>query len=272
MLSTVAEQKLLSTRLDLHEIDMHLHTKFSDGNCSIDTVLSCAQARGLKAVAITDHYSDKQTLPGRMKSSDVEAYLKMLKPFNVIKGVEVDLFPQGPSISKQTTDTFDVVAGGLHQVDDVVFGCYYPKKIDVKSFVETVRLTMIKAVESDLIDVLVHPLWFPETIRSQAKQLITKDWIDSLLDSVTDHQVALEINGSWRVPNRHVVKECLKRGIKVSIGSDSHDKYTVGNTAYPLRLLKELGATVEDVFCPDSYFSHIIEKQHKNRYAIPFTV
>ncbi len=270
MLSAVTEQKQPSNKLRLHEIDMHLHTKFSDGSCGINTVLSCAQSRGLKAIAITDHYSDKQTLPCRMKSSDVEAYLEMLKPFNVFKGVEVDLFPQGPSISKQTTDIFDVVAGGLHQVDDVVFGCYFPKKIDVNKFVETVRLTLIQSLESDLIDVLVHPLWFPETIRSQAKQLITKDWIDSILDAASDHGVALEINGSWKVPNRHVVKECLRRGIKVSIGSDSPDKYSVGNTLYPLKVLKELRATVEDVFCPESYFSQMLSKNQESAYTIAF--
>jgi len=36
-------------------VDLHIHTKFSDGSCSPQEVLEMASARGLKAVSITDH-------------------------------------------------------------------------------------------------------------------------------------------------------------------------------------------------------------------------
>lgn len=36
-------------------VDLHLHSKFSDGECSIPCLLEIAQKKGLKAVSITDH-------------------------------------------------------------------------------------------------------------------------------------------------------------------------------------------------------------------------
>ena len=36
-------------------VDLHIHTKFSDGSCSLQEVLDMASAKGLKAVSITDH-------------------------------------------------------------------------------------------------------------------------------------------------------------------------------------------------------------------------
>jgi len=36
-------------------VDLHIHTTFSDGSCSLREVLCMASAKGLKAVSITDH-------------------------------------------------------------------------------------------------------------------------------------------------------------------------------------------------------------------------
>lgn len=37
------------------EIDLHCHTTCSDGSCTVDEVLHLARARGLAAIAVTDH-------------------------------------------------------------------------------------------------------------------------------------------------------------------------------------------------------------------------
>lgn len=39
----------------MNRIDLHVHTKASDGSCSTEEVVELAKAEGLKAVAITDH-------------------------------------------------------------------------------------------------------------------------------------------------------------------------------------------------------------------------
>ncbi|MDR3011848.1 MAG: PHP domain-containing protein [Chitinispirillales bacterium] len=36
-------------------VDLHIHTKFSDGGCSLEEVMGAAAAKGLVAVSITDH-------------------------------------------------------------------------------------------------------------------------------------------------------------------------------------------------------------------------
>jgi histidinol phosphatase-like PHP family hydrolase len=263
MLSTMGQQKSFQNKLGIETIDLHIHTDFSDGRCGFNSVLSFAKARGLKLIAITDHFSELPILPRRMDESKIKHYLESLSYFRVLKGVEVDIFSGGPSISKKNSKLFDLILGGLHKVDDIILGEFRPKIVDVPFFVEKVRILLIKALESDLIDVLVHPFWFPENVRSEANKLMTKDWIDSVLDVASDNNVALEVNGSWRVPNKYVVGECTRQGIKLSIGSDAHSRFQIGNTSYSVRLLKELDTPSEALFYPDAYTNYIVENQEK---------
>ena len=109
---------------------------------------------------------------------------------------------------------------------------------------------MIKAIESELLDVLAHPTWLPEAIRPQTKRLITMDWINSVVHSASDHDVAIEISGAWKVPDELFVKECISMGVKLSLGSDAHDASRIGDVAYGINLLKQVNATSEDVFVP----------------------
>jgi len=36
-------------------VDLHIHTRYSDGNCTVSEILDIAYARGLAAISITDH-------------------------------------------------------------------------------------------------------------------------------------------------------------------------------------------------------------------------
>jgi predicted metal-dependent phosphoesterase TrpH len=36
-------------------IDLHIHSKYSDGTCTIQEIVECASSKGLAAIAITDH-------------------------------------------------------------------------------------------------------------------------------------------------------------------------------------------------------------------------
>lgn len=71
-------------------VDLHIHTTFSDGSCTLQQIMAFAQARGLKAISITDHdCTDAYPLAMEMgEDMDIE----------VIPGVELSSEIQGTDI------------------------------------------------------------------------------------------------------------------------------------------------------------------------------
>ena len=62
-------------------VDLHIHTKLSDGTFSPEKVVECAKAKGLSAIAITDHDSCAGIAPAIIAGKDLQ--------IEVIPGVEL---------------------------------------------------------------------------------------------------------------------------------------------------------------------------------------
>jgi histidinol phosphatase-like PHP family hydrolase len=234
-----------------NQIDLHIHTNFSDGTNNVPESINLALKKNLKIFAITDHYSEFTILPKRIKKGQINAYLNILKSVNVIKGIEVDILDDCVSISKQKANLFDMIIGGLHILNDVSFWGNNQPIWNYRKFVEKVRVTLIKAVEYRLLNVIAHPTWLPEEIRPHTNKLITKEWIKSVVNAAANQNISFEINCAWKVPNEAFILECLRQGVKLSIGSDSHNTSMIGKVQYAVNLLKQINAPLESLFIPN---------------------
>jgi len=237
----------------LNKIDLHTHTTFSDGSCSVEDVVQMARVRGLEFVAVTDHYSEAQELPKRMRKAQILGYLDALNGLPLLRGVEVEIFGDGTvSISSETARLFDLVIGGVHNLNDRVFWGDSRPIWNPPQFMKDLSRALIKGMETGLIDVLAHPTWLPEAIRPAATSLVTADWISEVVDAARSCEVAMEVSGAWRVPEESFVQKCLDRGVELSIGSDAHNVNMVGETGYAVDLLRKTGAEAKDVFLPSA--------------------
>lgn len=186
-----------------------------------------------------------------MNKRQLNGYLEVIGESPVLKGVEAEILGDGTvSISKRTKDLFDIVLGGLHILDDRIFWHDSRPILDPKKFVEDIRVTFIKSMESRLIDVIAHVTWLPEAIRTESKKLITDDWIKSIVKAASDFDVAIELNGAWKVPEESFVMKCLHQGVKLSIGSDAHESLQVGEVSYAINMLNRLAVSKDNIFIP----------------------
>lgn len=233
-------------------IDLHIHTSFSDGKGSAEEVAGAARRRGLALFAITDHYEESSGSQQRKVSrAGLPEYLSAVDGAGALRGVEVEIHEDGtPSISSAARAHMDLVIGGIHRLRGVVFWDDPTPVLDPRAFLEALRIAAIGAMESGLLDVLAHPTWLPEDLRPESKRLLTPDWARSLIRAAADNGVAMEASGVWRVPDEWFLRECLRQGVKVSVGSDAHDPGSVGQTAYAVGLLRAIGAGPEDLFLP----------------------
>ncbi|UCH01891.1 MAG: PHP domain-containing protein [Candidatus Bathyarchaeota archaeon] len=238
-------------KLFLNKIDLHIHTTFSDGRCSIEECYQIAKKRQLTTIAITDHYSEFQPLPKRMGKGQLKYYLNALANLSFLKGVEAEILSDGTvSISKKTADSLDIVLGGLHVLHDRVFWNDPRPILNPKHFIEDLRVALIRGMESRFVDVLAHVTWLPEAIRGESRKLITDDWIKDVVKSASANNVAIEISGAWEVPDERFIKESIQQGVKVSIGSDAHEASQIGHTSYAIHMLYRLNIAPDYIFLP----------------------
>lgn len=235
----------------VEKMDLHIHTNFSDGNITIPQLLHTIEVKNLTLAAVTDHYSEYSRIKNRIFGNEIFGYLDALKGTGLLKGVEAEIFSDGSvSISKQRSKMCDVILGGIHSLDGIHFWRDLQPILNPTRYIDRIRIALEAGMESRIIDVLVHVTWLPEAIRSQSKKLISQEWMESLINTASDNNVAIELNGAWEVPSAEFVLLCLKYGVKVSVGSDAHTMREIGNVTYPLKILKIVKANVEDLLIP----------------------
>src|SRR3954468_6761687 len=95
--------------------DLHSHSTYSDGKDSLETMVAAAAERGYAYYAVCDH---AQRLRGDLlarQSEQIDALNELVKPFRILKGIEVNVRPDGTlDVSDEDLATRDWVVASVH--------------------------------------------------------------------------------------------------------------------------------------------------------------
>lgn len=218
--------------------DLHLHTAWSDGNASVNTMARAVAASGLKYFAVTDH-SRTSKLQGGLTPLlwlRQENALTLAGPVcPVLHGIEVDILKDG---------TLDLPHSLLSAADLVVASVHSNWTDDART--NTDRL--LTAVESGCIDIIAHPTsavigipGAPDYVRAPAPV----QW-DEVFEKCALWNVAVEMNC---FPSRldlplDLLRTAIAAGCAISLGSDAHARSHLLNLRFGMAALKELNAPV----------------------------
>jgi len=189
--------------------DLHVHTKWSDGDNSIEEMAKQAKSLGYKYIAITDHGSDKGMK--RVNEKQLMRQIKEIDKINssgieILKGVEVDIKRDGTlSLNDSILKELDVVIASVHS------GFKFSEKE------QTARI--LKAMDSEYVNILGHP-----TGRLiQKREPIDVD-LEKIYEKARERGIALEINASFdRLDlNDGEVRDAVEKGVRLAIGTDAH--------------------------------------------------
>ncbi len=216
--------------------DLHLHTAWSDGNASVNTMALAVAARGLQYFAVTDH-SRSSKLQGGLTPllwlRQANALSLAMPVCPVMHGIEVDILRDG---------ALDLPHSILAAADLVVASVHSNWSEDAQ--LNTDRL--FRAIESGCIDILAHPTsavvgtpGVPDYLRQPAKV----HWSE-VFKKCAAWRVAVELNC---FPSRldlplELLEKAIDAGCAISIGSDSHSRSHLINLRFgdaALRRLKE---------------------------------
>ena len=218
--------------------DLHLHTAWSDGSASVNTMAGAVVASGLKHFAVTDHSRTAKLQGGLtpllwLRQANALTLATPVCP--VLHGIEVDILKDG---------TLDLPDSLLAAADLVVASVHSNWTDDVRA--NTDRL--VRAIESGCIDIIAHPTsaiigkpGVPDYLRPPADV----NW-DEVFDKCASWRVALELNC---FPSRldlplHLLQKAIDAGCAISIGSDAHARSHLLNLRFGAAALRKLDAPV----------------------------
>ncbi len=201
--------------------DLHMHTTWSDGDDTAETMARAAKAQGYAYICITDH-SPSLRFAGGVSVEDLRAHARAVPQLServgirVLIGTEVDILPDGSlDYPDDVLRTLDVVIGSVHS--------------RFRMSQEDMTRRVITAMENPHLDILGHP-----TGRLLGQRPPYDLDIEAVAEAARKTETVLEINAS---PERLDLRDtharlARDRGVLLAVGTDAHRKEHLRNMEY----------------------------------------
>jgi DNA polymerase (family 10) len=190
--------------------DLHSHSTWSDGKDTLADMAAAAKARGYKYLAITDHGERLREGRAEEQWAEVDALNEQLKPFRIVKGVEVGIRADGGlALGDEALAGFEWVIASLHT-----------------SFDRDPTERVLAAIENPHVHMIGHPTARKLNIRPGADLDIER-----IVEKAVETGTFLEINAQ---PNRLDLRDTHARvagdaGVKIPVNTDGHQLSALGH-------------------------------------------
>jgi putative hydrolase len=192
--------------------DCHVHSRWSDGAATAETMATTARELGHEYLVLTDHSPRLTIAHGLSRERLAEQLIEIaelnrqLAPFRVFTGIEVDILEDG------SLDHDDEILAGL----DVVVASVHSK---LKMAADDMTARMVRAVSSPHVDILGHC-----TGRLIDKRAPSSFDADAVFAACAAGKTAVEFNcqPDRLDPPEPLVARALDHGCWFSIDSDAH--------------------------------------------------
>ena len=220
-----------------YPIDLHIHTNNNPHAYStLEENIRSAQAKNMEVIAITNHGPALQDSPHWWSLMNMRVIPEYVGSLRVLKGVETNVVDENGNfdINQRIYDVMDIILCGFHTIE--AYGS--PKDI--------IRNTkaLVNMISSQKVDIIVHmgnPT-FPVEYERVIKEAV-------------ENGVAIEINNSslresrkGSKPNcKKILELCKEYGCTISLGTDSHISFDIGEFDQADALIEEVGYPREKI-------------------------
>lgn len=253
-----AEVRRHALRMDAPGLlDVHCHTEYAYCGTSVSAArcLAVSEALGLERVCLTEHtfqlyfgkddawsfrwQTDEAMVERAWRERDgrMDGYRRFIEPLRgprTLIGLEVDLLANGNLLlAPQDRKGWDVIVGAAHAIPGVRGRDLTQAQAEELFMRDTARL-----VEQG-VDVLAHPFRYfrranlehPTRLHGEVAALLARAG------------VAAEVNFHIDEPAPAFLAECVRRGVRLALGSDSHDLVETGEFWPHLAAIERAGIT-----------------------------
>lgn len=226
--------------IDIEHIrgDLHMHTQWSDGDCTIEQMVAKAREKGYEYIAITDHSRTLKIARG-LSTEQLQKQHKVIEEWNskssdihIFTGIEMDILNDGildypDEILKEVDFVIGSIHSGFRQSEEQITG------------------RIVRAIENNHVDLIAHP-----TGRILGRREPYNVNFKAILEAARKTDTALEINAS---PNRldlkaeHARMAVEEYGVRISINTDAHDLDEMDHMKYGIGTGRRARITKKDV-------------------------
>ncbi len=192
--------------------EFHMHSKWTDGNNTIEEMVRACKERGYQYCAITDH-SKADTVASGLSANDfkrqreeIEQVRSRIGGITLLAGCEVDILADGSlNLPDHLLEQFDVVVAAVHS------------KMDMPKSQMTRRV--LRALAHPAVTILAHPTG--RLINEREPFAID---LEEIFHAAKEYQVVVELNAQHaRLDLNDVhVRRAREVRVKITINSDAH--------------------------------------------------
>jgi histidinol phosphatase-like PHP family hydrolase len=235
-------------------LDCHAHSTCSDGVLSPDDVIAAAAARGVRGT-VSDHASRdvRYSLKSVAEVEEYEALIAHL-PYRSAEFCSHDELWR--ELSDAHLDRLTHRIGSLHAVS-LPDGSLV--RMFQKDLPDGLRPAEYMALHVDAVDALAdvmpieifaHPTLLPYVLREfPAEELWSEAHEERLVLALQRNGIAFEVSNRYRAHTR-LVQRAVSHGVRLSLGSDGHQREQIGNLEWPLALTRALGVADDALYDP----------------------
>ncbi len=192
--------------------DLHMHSKWTDGNSTIIEMARACKERGYQYCAITDHSKAVRVAGGlsaedfKKQREEIAEAREKVRGITLFTGCEVDILPDGSlDLPDDLLERLDVVVAAVHS------------KMDMPQSEMTKRV--LKALANPAVTILAHPTG--RLINQREPFAID---LEEIFHAAKENDIAVELNAQ---PDRldlndvHLLR-AREIGVKIVINTDAH--------------------------------------------------
>ena len=241
---------------DIKEI-IHSHSKWSDGNNTLEEMAKAAIQSGFEYLVISDHSKTAVYANGlteeRIKAqhAEIDELNEKLRPFKILKSIESDILNDGSlDYSDEILNSFDIVIASVHS--------------NLKMSEEKAMMRLLNAIKNPYTSILGHCTG--RLLLSRAGYPVNHK---QLIDACAENNVVIELNAhprrldiDWRFLNY-----CIEKKVLISIDPDAHSVNGFRHVRYGTLAAQKAGITPAQNLSSYSLneFEAFLKTQHAKR-------
>jgi hypothetical protein len=129
---------------------------------------------------------------------------------------------------------------------------WMPNEVEVgdkQAFMDYLVRQTVTILTNEPIDVYVNPTFLPQVITDEYSILWTEARMQRVIDAAVQNEVAIEINGRYRLPSEKFIRLAKAAGAKFTFGTNNGGR-DIGSLDYCLEMQRKCGLRWQDMFVP----------------------
>jgi putative hydrolase len=218
-------------------VEYQVHTNQTDGQGTIDEILSTARNKQLSAIAFTEHVRrDTDWFSGFALA--VQNAANQSSDLTIYTGCEAKALDKNGDldVTSEIRQQCHLVLGSVHRFPNDGGGYIDWKQLDDDLFAKIEFELALGLVKAAPIQVLAHP---GGMYQRQRHKPFPEEYLRRLMEASLERGIAYEINASYILDLPTSLQLCAEINPYISIGSDAHKLEEIGRCRDILRLAKE---------------------------------